>query len=149
MMRVAMRGFMIVLAMVLALASAGTVLCEMDCAAGGHTESDAKTVAMTPMNAGASHCDGDQMNSAAQDMGAHHGSSSGSRKHGAHLHTGIVATVGARVLISPQIKFSEFAVASVDLGARVFASFDENLWKNNSSPPINSSSVLSTGVLRI
>jgi hypothetical protein len=146
MMRVAMRGFMIVLTLVLGVASAGTVLCEMDCAAGGHAESAA---AMAPMNAGASHCDGEQMDSATQDIGAHHGSSGGTRKHGAHLHTGIVATVGARVLISPGIKFSEVAVASVDFGALVFARADENFWRNNSSPPINSSFVFAAGVLRI
>lgn len=146
MMQVAIRGFMIVLVMTLAVASVGTVLCEMDCAAGGHAESAA---AMTPMNAGASHCDGEPMDSAQQKMGAHHGSSDGNRKHGAHLHTGIVATVGVRVLISPGIKFSEFAVSSVDYGAQFFARADENFWRNNSSPPINSSFVFAAGVLRI
>jgi hypothetical protein len=146
MLRVATRGLMIVLTLVLAVASAGTVLCEMDCAAGGHLESAA---AMTPMNAGASHCDGEQMDSATQEMGAHHGGSGGNRKHGAHLHSGIVATVGARVLISPGIKFSEVAVASVDFGASVFARADENFWKNNSSPPMNFSFVFAAGVLRI
>jgi hypothetical protein len=146
MVRVAMRGLIAVLALVLIVASAGTVLCEMDCAASGHAESVA---AMTPMSGGASHCDGEQMDSAQQEMGAHHGSSSGSRKHGAHLHTGIVATVGARVLISPAIKFSDVAVASVDFGAPVFVRADENFWKNSSSPPINSSFVFATGVLRI
>jgi hypothetical protein len=89
------------------------------------------------------------MDSLMKDMSAHHGSSGGNRKHGAHLHTGIVATVGARVLISPRIKFSEFAVVSVDLGARIFARADENFWRNNSSPPINSSFVFAAGVLRI
>jgi hypothetical protein len=146
MMRVAMRGLIAVLALVLIVASAGTVLCEMDCAAGGHAESVA---AMTPMSGGASHCDGDQMDSATQEMGAHHGSSGGNTKHGAHLHTGIVATVGARVLILPTIKFSEFAVASVDFAAPVFPRFDENFWKSNSSPPIESSFVFAAGVLRI
>ncbi|HEY4837813.1 MAG TPA: hypothetical protein VIH72_04360 [Candidatus Acidoferrales bacterium] len=146
MVRVAMRGIMIVLALVLIVASAGTVLCEMDCAASGHPESVA---AMTPMNVGASHCDGEQMDLAQPDTGAHHGSSGGNTKHRAHLHTGIVATVGARVLISPAIKFSASAVASVDFGAPVFARFDENFWRNNSTPPINSSFVFAVGVLRI
>jgi hypothetical protein len=141
MMRLAMRGFMIVLALVIVVASAGTVLCEMDCAAGGHLELAA---AMTPMNASASHCDGEQM-----EMSVHHGSSGGNTKHRAHLHTGIVATVGARVLISPTIKFSELAVTSIDSVAPLFARADENFWKDNSSPPINSSFVFAAGVLRI
>ncbi len=146
MMWVAMRGFMSVLTLALVVASAGTVLCEMDCAAGGHAESAA---AMTPMNAGGSHCDGEQMDLAQRDMSSHHGSSGGNTKHRAHLHSGIVATVGARVLISPGIKFSEFAVASVDFSAPVFARADENSWKNNSSPPMKSSFVFAAGVLRI
>jgi hypothetical protein len=141
-----MRGAIILLALVLAIASVGTVLCEMDCAAGGNAESVA---AMGPMNTGASHCDGEQMDSTSQDLGAHHGSSGGNTKHRAHLHTGIVATVGARVLISPRIKFSEFAVASIDFGAPMFAGADENFWKSNSSRPINSSFDFAAGVLRI
>jgi hypothetical protein len=145
MMRIAMRGFMIVLALVLVVASAGTVLCEMDCAAVGHAASAA---AMAPMSAGASHCDGEQGDSA-QDLSAHHGSSGGSTKHGAHLHSGIVATVTARVLVSPVIAFLGYAVDSVGFGARVISRADENSWKNNSSPPMNSSSVFATGVLRI
>ena len=146
MMRVAMRGLMIVLTLVIVVAGAGTVLCEMDCAGGGHTELAA---AMTPMNAGASHCDGEQMDLGSREMGAHHGSSGDNAKHRAHLHTGIVATVGARVLILPAIKFSEFAVASTDFVAPLFARTDEKFWKSNSSPPINSSFVFAAGVLRI
>jgi hypothetical protein len=148
-MRIAMRGIMIVLALVLTVSSAGTVLCEMDCAAGGHAESEAMTAAMTPMNAGGSHCDAERMDSAMRELSAHHGSSGGNRKHSAHLHSGIVATVGARVSISPRIRFSEFAVASVDFGKLVFACADENCRRNNSSPPINSSFVFAADVLRI
>jgi hypothetical protein len=143
--RIVMRGFMIVLALTLATASAGTVLCEMDCAAGGHAESAA---AITPMS-NTSHCDGVQTDSARQEMGVHRGSSGGNRKHGAHLHTGIVATVGVRVLILPAIKFSEVAVASIGSVAPVFARADQNFWINNSSPPINSSFVFAASVLRI
>ena len=140
-MRVVMRGFVIVLAMVLAVASPGTVLCEMDCAAVGHA---AATVAMTPMSVGGSHCDGEQ-----SDLSAHHGNSGGNTKHGAHLHSGMVATVGAAVVASPVNTFSDFAIASVDFGAPVTAHAGENSWNNNSSPPINSSSVLAPRVLRI
>jgi hypothetical protein len=141
MMRVVMRGLMIVLALVLVVASAGTVLCERDCAAVGHA---ASSIAMPPMGVGASHCDGEQIDS------SQHGNSGGSTKHGgAHLHSGIVATVGARVLISPAITFSAFAVASVDLGAALLASGDEHSWNSNSSPPIDFPSGFSSGVLRI
>lgn len=149
MMRFVVRGSIVVLALVFVFASAGTILCEMDCAAGGHAEFEATTAALAPMNAGTSHCDGEQMDSAKQEMGSHHGNSNGNRKHGAHLHAGIVATVSARVLISPRIKVSEFVVASVDFGESVFAGADENFWRNNSSPPISSSIVFAAGVLRI
>ncbi len=144
-MRIAMRGIMILLAVVLIVASAGTVLCEMDCAAGGHAES----AAMTPTNAGASHCDGEQMDSASRELGAHHGSSDGNKKHGAHLHSGNVATVTAQIQILPTITLLDFAAIPVNFGAAIFARAGQYSWKTNSSPPINSPSVFSTGVLRI
>jgi hypothetical protein len=146
MMRVVMRGFMIVLALVLVVASAGTVLCEKDCAAGGHA---ASAVAMTPMSVGTSHCDGEQVDLSAQDSSTHHGNSGGHTKHGAHLHSGIVATITAQVLVSPPRTSISFAVAPTAFGVRGSARSNENFWKNNSSPPINSLSVFATGVLRI
>lgn len=146
MMRVVVRGFLIVLALVLIVASAGTVLCERDCAADGHAASAA---AMAPMNVGISHCDGEQSDSSARDLSTHHRSSGGNTRHGAHLHSGIVATVTARVSVSPVIAFLGYAVASVGLRASVISRADENSWNNNSSPPTSSSSVFATGVLRI
>ncbi len=67
MMRIAIRGHIVVLALVLAIASAGTVLCEMDCAAGGRTDSAAATND-SASGVATSHCDGEQMDSAGRDM---------------------------------------------------------------------------------
>ncbi len=145
-MRTAMRGLMIVLVMTLAVASAGTVLCGMDCAAGGHAESVA---AIAPTNSGASHCDGEQTDSLMKDMSAHHGSSGGNKKHGAHSHSGNVATVTAEIQILPTSILSDFAATPANFGAAIFARAGQYSWKTNSSPPINSPSVFSTGVLRI
>jgi hypothetical protein len=153
MLRVAMRGFVIVLAMVLAVASAGTVLCEMDCAAGEHA---ASVAGMTDdaANGASSHCSGERIDSTRHDMSARHGSSgddtkrSGNTKHSsAHSHLRIVATAAARIQISPPRLSSDFA--PVSFGPAIFARVEENFWNNNSSPPIKPPSVFSTGVLRI
>jgi hypothetical protein len=146
MLRIATRGFVIVLALLFVVASAGTVLCEMDCAAVGHA---ASSVAMTPMNNGASHCDGEQIDSAQQALSAHHGSSGGNAKHGTHSHSGIVATVTARVLLSPARAFFSFTAAPITFGVTGSAHVKENSWNNNSSPPMNCPSAFATGILRI
>jgi hypothetical protein len=147
--RVAIRGFMIVLALVFAVANAGTVLCEMDCAAGGHAESSAAITDGVASGA-ASHCDGERIDSARLDAQGHHGNSNGNTKHdGAHSHLRFVATVGAEVRISPAIKVSDFAVSPVHFDSTNFVRGEENFWNNNSSPPINSSFVFAAGVLRI
>jgi hypothetical protein len=143
------RGAIISLALVLAVASAGTVLCEMDCAAGEHAASAA---AMTDgvANGASSHCSGERIDSARRDMSARHGSSGGDTKHtGAHSHLRIVATVRAEVQISPALLLSDFAVIPASFDAAIFARVEENFWNNNSSPPIKPPSVFSTGVLRI
>ena len=54
---------MVVLALVLAVASAGTVLCEMDCAA-GDTGASATGMHDGSMNVAISHCDGERIDSA-------------------------------------------------------------------------------------
>jgi hypothetical protein len=155
MLRAAMRGSMIILALVLAVASPGTVLCEMNCAAGEHVASAA---GMTDgaANVASSHCDGERIDLARHDMSARHGSSggntkrSGNTKHSsAHSHLRIVATVGAEVQISPALLLSDFAVVAVSFAAANFARIEETFWNNNSSPPIRPPSDFSTGVLRI
>lgn len=146
MLRITVRGLMIVLALAMVVASAGTVLCEMDCAA---VEQAASSVGMAPMSAGASHCDGEQSDSAQQDLSAHHGNSGGNTKHGAHLHSGIVATVTARVLVTSAQTISSFAIAPIAVGVTVSSRANENSWNNNSSPPMNPRSIFATGVLRI
>jgi hypothetical protein len=149
MMRVGMRGFVIVLALVFAFASAGTVLCEMNCAAG---ESAATTEGMPDgsTNVATSHCDGEQIDVARQDIPTHHGSSDGNTKHsGAHSHLRFVATVGGEVQIFPAIIHSEFAMSPLNFGSGILARGEEDFWNNNSSPPINSSFVFAASVLRI
>jgi hypothetical protein len=149
MMRVAIRGQIVVLALVLAIASAGKVLCEMDCAAGGHTEASA-ALRDSASGAAASHCDGEQMDSPRPDMPAPHGSSDGNSKHsGAHSHLRIVATATARIQISPAQILSDFAVTPVSSGAAISESVAGKFRNNSSSPPLKSPSVFSTGVLRI
>jgi hypothetical protein len=89
------------------------------------------------------------MDSATQYMAAHHGSSGGNRKHSAHLHTGIVATVTAEIQILPAIILSDFAAPPANFGAAIFVRAGQYSWNNNSSPPVKSPPVFSTGVLRI
>jgi hypothetical protein len=147
MMRVAIRGQIVVLALVLAIASAGTVLCEMDCVAGGHAEAST-ALRDSASGAAASHCDGEQMDPPRHDMP--NSDSGGNTKHsGAHSHPRIVATPGAEVQLSRALTLSNFAVAPASFGSAVIASIEGNLRNNNSSPPINSPSAFSTGVLRI
>jgi hypothetical protein len=148
MFRVAMRGSIVVLALVLVAAGAGTVLCEMDCAAGGHAEA-AFAITATASGVATSHCDGEQMDSARQDMPSPHGSSNGNTKHSAHLHPRIVATTTARIQISPKPTFSDFAVGSIVIGAAISARIEGSLRNYGSPPPISSPPVFSTGVLRI
>jgi hypothetical protein len=143
-----MRAAIIVLALMLAVASAGMALCEMDCAAGGHAAS-ATAMMEHATSAATSHCDGEQMDSAQHDAPAQHGSSSGNTKHGVHLHPRIVATASARIQISPKRAFSDIAVNSAAFGSGIFARVEGNLWNHSSSPPINFLPVFSTGVLRI
>jgi hypothetical protein len=141
------RSAIIVLALVLAVASAGTVLCEMDCAVFGHAASAA---AMTDGSYGGAtlHCQGEQNEIAHHQMPAPHRTSSGNTKHsGAHLHARIVATATARVQISPVVTFS--AVIPVAFGAAICARTDEASWNDSSSPPVNSPSVFASSVLRI
>jgi hypothetical protein len=149
MMRVAMRALMIVLALLLAVASAGTVLCEMDCAAGGHTQAAA---AMSDSASGlaTSHCDGEQMDSARHDMPAPHGSSGGNTKHGGvHLHPRIMATTTPRIQISPSLRFSGAVTGQIVFSATLAARTVETFRNDGSPPPINFPSVFSSGVLRI
>jgi|SRR5579864_896479 len=149
MMRVAIRGSIVVLALVLAAASAGTVLCEMDCAAGGHAEA-AASLSDSASGVATSHCDGEQMDSARHDMPTPHGSSGGNTKHsGAHSHLRIVATVSAEVQISPALILSNFAGTPVSFSSAILARRGANFWNRNSSPPIKSPPVFSAGVLRI
>ena len=149
MMRAVTRGLMIVLALVFAAASAGTVLCEMACAAVGHTEAAA---AMSDNASGiaTSHCDGEQMDSARHDMPMPNRNSGGNTKHsGVHSHPRIVATTTARIQISPARTFSASEVNAVVLGSALFVRTGQTLWHDNSPPPINFPSVFATGVLRI
>jgi hypothetical protein len=149
MMRVAIRGQIVVLALVLAIASAGTVLCEMDCVAGGHIDS-ATTMSDSASGVATSHCDGEQTDSPRHDVPAPHGSSDGNTKHsGGHSHPRIVATATASIQILPQRTFSNLAVISDLFSSCTFVGVEGNLRNNNSSPPINSPAVFSTGVLRI
>jgi hypothetical protein len=149
MMRVAIRGSIVVLALVLAVASAGTVLCEMDCAAGGHAEA-AAAMSDSASGVATSHCDGEQMDSARHDMPSPHGSSGGNTQHSVvHLHLRIVATVGAKAQISPPRILSNFAITPVSFGSAILVRLEANFQNNNSSPPIKSPSAFSTGVLRI
>jgi hypothetical protein len=147
-MRFLLRGLIIVLALVLAIASGGTVLCEMDCAAGGHASPAAAIndgMASTPT----SHCDGEQMDSSHHTLSPHGSSTENPKRGGAHLHPRIVATVAAGIQILPKRTSSDFAVNSVVVGSGIFVRVEANLWNHNSSPPINLPSVFSAGVLRI
>jgi hypothetical protein len=147
--RDAMRGFMILLALIFAFASAGTVLCETNCAAGASAASGAGMPDGSEKVA-TSHCDGEQTDASRQDAPVHHRNSGGNTKHdGAHSHLRIVATASAEVQVSPALTFSNFAATPVNFGAALFARVEQNSWNNNSSPPLKSSSVFSTGVLRI
>lgn len=148
-MRVAIRGTILVIALVLAVGSAGTVLCEMDCAAGGHTEAAA---AMSDGAGGVatSRCDGEQMDSARRDMPMPNKSSGGNTKHsGGHSHSRIVATTTARIQISPARTFSVSVVNAAASGSPLFVRIDQTLWHDNSPPPIKSASVFAASVLRI
>ena len=149
MMRVAIRGQIVVLALVLAIASAGTVLCEMDCVAGGHIDS-ATATSDSASGVATSHCDGEQMDSARHDNPIPNSDSGGNTKHnGAHSHLRIVATATARIQISPVQILSDFAVTPVSSGAAISESVAGKFRNNSSSPPLKSPSVFSTGVLRI
>jgi hypothetical protein len=149
MIRVAMRGSMIVLALVFAIANAGTVLCDMDCAAGGRTEA-AAAMGDGASGAATSHCSAEQMDSSRHDMPAPHNSSGGNTKHSAvHLHPRIVATATARIQISPRHTSSYFVTDSVPSSSGILARGEANLRNNNSSPPIESPPVFSSSVLRI
>lgn len=143
-----LRGAISLLVLMLVVASAGTVMCEMDCAAGGLADAAAARCAGAG-GVATSHCNGEQMDSSRHDIPMPNGSPSGNTKHsGAHLHPRIVATAGAEVQISPA-PISDFAVTPVSSGPAIFARIEENLRNNNSSPPITPPSVFSTGVLRI
>ncbi len=149
MLRAAMRGFVIVLVLVFVVASAGTILCEMNCVA-GDTGASAAGMHDGSMKVAISHCDGERTESMQLDIPAPHGTSGGNTKHsGAHSHLRIVATATAEVQILPAITFSDFAITPANLAAPIFAGADQNFWNNNSSPPMNSPSVFSASVLRI
>lgn len=149
MLRVAMRGFVIVLALLFVVASAGTILCEMNCVAGD----PGAPAAGTPdgsMNVATSHCDGQQPESRHLDMPAPQRTSGGNTKHsGAHSHLRIVAMVSAEVQISPAATVCDFSVTPVIASASIFPMADQNFWNNNSSPPIKFPSVSSANILRI
>jgi hypothetical protein len=150
MMRVAFRGAITVLALVLVFASAGVVLCETDCVA-----SERAASAGASMNDGfghdtGSHCAGEPMDSARHDTSTPNRNSSGNTKHtGAHLHPRLVATATAEIQIAPAITLSDFAVTAPAFISNLFARAQGNLWTNDSSPPINSPEAFSTRVLRI
>jgi hypothetical protein len=149
MIRVAIRGQIVVLALVLTIASAGTVLCEMDCVAGGRTEA-ATAMRDSASGVATSHCDGEQMDSARQDMPARHGSSDGNTKHsGGHSHPRILATPGAKLQLSRALTLSSFAVIPISSGPASLGNVAGNSWNNSTSPPLKSPSAFSTGVLRI
>jgi len=149
MLRVAMRGSMIVLALVFVFAGVGTMLCDMDCAAHGHAASTAAAIDGAARTASA-HCGGEQNETSRHNMPASQGSSSRNTKHtGVHLHPRIVATTTARIQISPALTLSDFAGAPVYFSSAIPGQVAGNSWSNNSSPPIKSPSIFSTGVLRI
>jgi hypothetical protein len=144
-----MRGVVIVLAMLFVVASAGTILCETNCAA-GDTGASAAGMPDGSMNVATSHCAGKQTESMQLNMPAPHGNSGGNTKHsGAHSHVRIVATVTAEVQTLSATTVSYFSVTPVISSAAIFSRADQNFLNNNSSPPTNFPSVFSTGVLRI
>jgi hypothetical protein len=149
MLRIATRGFVIVLALLFVVASAGTILCEMNCVAG---EPGASAAGMTDgsKNIATSHCDGEQPEAMQLDMPAPHGNPGGNTKHGnAHSHLRIVAKVTAESQLSPALTPSDFASAPANFRGAIISRNEENLWNNNPSPPINFPSVFSADVLRI
>jgi hypothetical protein len=158
MMRVAIRGSIVILALVLAVASAGTVMCEMNCAACGNETSgrtitdEGTNVVLAANNASSSvvmaHCHGDRNETARNRMPASHDPSGGTTNHhGVHVHPRIVATAVAGISISLSVSiFRAIHTVSNAVPAVYTFEFSSN---NNSSPPINSPFVFAAGVLRI
>jgi hypothetical protein len=157
MMRVVTRSAVILLALVLAVASAGTVLCEMECAACGfETSSRAMTdgaadfdaINVASSSTAMPHCEGDQNETARNNTPVSHGPSSGTtHHHGVHVHPRIVATAAVGASISPSASIFAAVHTVSDTVPPVYNfEFSSN---NNSPPPINSPSVFATGVLRI
>jgi hypothetical protein len=143
------RAAIIVVVLVLAVASAGTVLCEMDCIAGRHAASPA-AVTDDAASVATSHCAGELIQSMPHEMPSPHGSSGGNTKHsGVHLHPRIQAITIAKIQISSSLAFSGSVVTRVPVSVGFSPRNNKTSWNSNSSPPINSPSFFASGVLRI
>jgi hypothetical protein len=142
-----LRGAIFGLALILAVASAGTTLCEMDCTASEHSDA---TVASTDTasNVDVMTCHGGESDSALHNSSSPQGQSHRSPKHtGGHLHARIVATAAAKAPAARAvtISISSNLLSSIPLPTKRNAF----LQGNRIFPPINLSSAFATGVLRI
>src|SRR5882724_5835857 len=92
-----MRGAIVVLALMLAVASAGTTLCEMDCAAGGRADTTVAS-ADAVSSSDVMPCHGGENGTTQHSASLPHGQSRGDTGHsGEHLHARIVATATAKI----------------------------------------------------
>jgi hypothetical protein len=139
------RGLVIVLVLTFAMSSAGTVLCEVDCAS-ARLSHDAAPV--LEGGATAMHCHGMGNETARRDAPAQRGKSHRSKKDGgAHQHARNQVIANSR---------TQFASTGADatpaaLVDRVLPSLDiPGISRNGDvSIPINTHSAFTTGVLRI
>jgi hypothetical protein len=142
-----MRGLIILLAIVFALASAGSVLCEIDCASGGSLQGK---ISMEGNANGATsmRCHNHEGSKLSHDRPAPDRNSGGNtKKCGVHGHTRIVAKANAGTRAIPAGASRTPALVS---GSRAGSAFNENnLRSSDFSPPISPPSVFTIGVLRI
>jgi hypothetical protein len=142
-----MRGAIVVLALMLAVASAGMALCEMVCAAGGHGDTTVASID-TATTSDVMSCHGGETDATTHNSSLPHGPSHGNTRHaGGHLHARIVATAGAK---TPTARAATISVVNnFHPKVALVISLYEYSRSSLNLPPIKLSSAFATGVLRI
>jgi hypothetical protein len=143
-----MRGSIILLVVMFAAASAGTVKCEITCAGAGPSH-DAVTPPGSASGAASMHCHGQMAGTARHHSAAPDGNSKENTKRcGVHGHNKIVATAGTKI---PFLTSAGVATAVPGGESAAYSALIQKAtaFRCDFLPTIRGISFLATGVLRI
>jgi hypothetical protein len=142
-----MRSLIILLALVFAVASAGTILCEIDCEAGRLARESASMIggatSAMPM-----HCHNQHAGTQRQQTPEPHGNPGGNTKDcGVHGHGRIVATANAKISV---LNYgAAAALGSINATPARASIIQDGALRRRFSSSIGSPSIFASGVLRI